>query len=934
MDIKYAQTQNPLQYSLYKTIEEIENQESSDDDDDNEDITDLVVDQKKYPSFDAKIETYSIQQLYTFLEDIFTISEERRLTDNEIIDELNKIIEKALKINTLQVEFKKWLKDFLSQTSGLFLINPKIVSTLASLFMIVFPDNNDANNALISLMETSIECCTMAIKIFSFYIKEELKLNPFDTFIRKIFCFLENMDLRPLCISVIKESLTNSHYLFESLSKSNEELLFLSTADDPISILNGLEICKQMIDAPQQKFPNDTYNFFFAEIIKAIFFFANEEIMNDIIILRLIEISNQLKSIELFYFMEPNDILYNWLSSIFLISERYFDQGETINSDLSDCLNIITNLIKFWLLPPNLLRIQDNPDFMKWKEDFVSLCLNFFLQQSHIKRSKIAKEIMENPSFCKYLGRFFSTVPEFKNIVHDQLKNQPRNVGNSVLISIFASVLKEREFVSDIRPFLRKDLHTLHYIVKYYFRIPFEKPENIDQFLFSDAHSRLLFSFSSSYLQKGRVFMTDKIMQDISNLYIRTLVNLQANDESENRLSRGIEAVLSVPFDIVKKLIETAEIVPVISELKFDFIQRFDYKDRVEDLFDHLFSIHDEQLDQSLLSNIDLSDSIKISRNSFVIVRSFFKNCIDEDHERAVEIVKPIIHQSLEAQIFLDEVSKTIKVMSEKAFHKKSQSLSLGTVEYVKIIIDFVHLLLEQFVSPLPNEEIIISQNVLKIFTNLLEVQPINFGYMAYYGDLCFQEIIDDFFGILFSKDDISFFCNDLDFARLFITFVESFINSELENANMFNCISNIFMNFFRLHEIDQCFLATMSEIILYLIENNYNIDDLLPNAMVFKISAEPKLSIFTKMLISLCKAQFDGFLSMINSKENFLSEDANELLQYICSELSSENFEYSSQFEDDFNDCIEMIKHILNITLLKDADESEEEEDIPLDDL
>lgn len=895
------------------------------------------VEYHEYPLFDAKKEVYSIQQLFDFLNDM--TDQEITIEDNEIINKLCKIREKAAKNEILREEFKKWLIDLLLKASEKFIMNPSIGNILSEIFYIVFSNNDEeANTVIENLMESSFESCKMSLNIFEFYIKSKksARLEPFDRVIRKIFKLLPNLDLRMHCLSIIVNYLTNSHILYESLNPKNERLIFLSITDDPISISNGLKICKKMIDAPQQKFPKNGYDFFFTEVMNSITFFANEEILNDVIILLVTKICLRMKSIDFFYLMEPNEFLFNWFSSIFLLSERYLNQKKAINNDLSDHLEIVDNLIEFWLLPPNFLKIQKNPDFLKWKEDFISLCMSFFLKQSRLERTlKIDVEIMENSSFCDNLGKHFSSIVNFNDIIRHRLKKDPLKIGNSVLISIFASVLDEREFTADIRPFKRSDIHSLHHIAKYYSEFELEPPQTVDQFLFSDALYRVLNSFSYTYLQKGRVFIDDSILNDISKLYVRTLINLQVDDKSIERLSRGIEAILSVPFEIVMKLVQNYQIIPEISKLHFDFIYNKKCKEQVEDLFDHLFSIQNSELDESLLSSIDFSCSADIiSPNLFVIIRSFFKNCIDDNHNRAVEIVKPIIVKSINAQIYLGEVSKTIKTMSEKVFPTKTQSLSLETVKYVKIIIEFVHLLLEQFTKALPNEEDAISQNVMKIFTNLMIYQPINFGYLSLYNDFCFLEIIDEFFTIFYSKD-IEFFCQNKDFVQNFINFMDTFIDSELENDHLTNSVSPIFKKIFELHSIEQDVLAQISGIILNLIDRKAILKGLLPSILIFKLTEEPTLNAFNKMVILLCSTHFDEFSALLSfsSEENLISDDAKELLDYICSELNSEQFEYSSQFEADFNDCIIMIKKLLTYNLFdkKEVKSKEEEEDIIL---
>lgn len=881
-----------------------------------------------YPLFQADQEIDSIQQLYQLIKDII----DEKITTKVALKILYKFRDKIMKndemLNALNIELQKWLKIFIVETSGKYAENLLMNDILSEFFYILFQANDEADSCFIYLMDYSLECCTIAIRIFGYYIRKKLVLEPFYRVIRKIIKYLQNIDLRRICLSVIRESLTNSHYLYESLTPDHP-LIFLSVSDDPTSISNGLEICKQMVEAPPLKFPPNGYEFFFHEVLKAIIFFAQEKIISDIIILQITEISLLFKTIDFFYLMDPNEFLFAWISSIFNISERFLNQEQALSSKLDDYLIIVNNLIKFWLLPPNLLKIQSTPEFNKFKEDFVSLCMSFFLKHSNNKKMKIIIQIMEDTTFCNYLGQYFSSVHTFKNIFRHQIKNYHRNIGNCVLISIFASILKEREFSINDKPFKKSDFHRFNEVIDYYVKFPLEKPETDEDFLFGDAFSRVLFSFSNTYLKKGKIdqYYYDKIIQNISVLYFRTLVNLQSDDQSKERLSRNIDSILSIPFEIIETLSKKPEFNLVVSNLKFKFIEHYRYKKEVKSLYDHLFSIHDDNLNKALLDFAYPTD--KISPNIFVIIRSFIQNCIDENQYRVMQIVIPLIQKALESQKYLGEVAETIEAISYKVFPQKSASMSPEIIDYVKMIISMVHLLLGQFISAEPNEEEIIACKVLNTFNNLLVYQPINFGFLVFYNDYCFHQIIEEFFSLLYTKD-IGFFCQDSDFVISLIQFLDSFIDAELVHDKLFNNLHVLFIQIFDLHQFGNDMLLKLSEIMIKLIGKGFKLDEsLLQCILKYKISIDPTLSIFNKLVILLCRVYYGVFFDNLKGKENLLSDDANELIQYIFSELSSENFEYTTQFETDFWDFFEMIKNVLLSSLFIENKNLEAEEDI-----
>ena len=182
---------------------------------------------------------------------------------------------------------------------------------------------------------------------------------------------------------------------------------------------------------------------------------------------------------------------------------------------------------------------------------------------------------------------------------------------------------------------------------------------------------------------------------------------------------------------------------------------------------------------------------------------------------------------------------------------------------------------------------------------------------------------------MLYTKD-IGFFCQDSDFVISLIQFLDSFIDAELVHDKLFNNLHVLFIQIFDLHQFGNDMLFKLSEIMIKLIVKGFKLDEsLLQCILKYKISIDPTLSIFNKLVILLCRVYYGVFFNNLKGKENLLSDDANELIQYIFSELSSENFEYTSQFETDFWDFFEMIKNVLLSSLFIENKNLEAEEDI-----
>lgn len=907
------------------------------------DPTDEIPATEKINQEESIIDNVSIlKQLSLLLREIQHSDE----IDFQLIEEdLYQIKDKMIKYDSFMKQYKKWYREFVTSISPLISDNPSIIDILSDILIFIFQTNISITIFLTDLMKIDSHCCLLSIKLFECCLSQRPVVQ-FDDFIYHIFQFLRKMrEFRPICLSIIRKYLLSSPFLFDSLKLSKNQnlpLLFIMIEDDPMSILNGLSICKSLIEEPISKFPENTYDYFIFNLLFVLNNLIHETIISDKTILSISEISVKLKSLEFLYWMEPNDQLFQWLESLFHLSQRYIDQNLFNENSASEIISIINNLIRFWLLPPTLLKVQNTKEFIEWRENFVSLCMSLFLHKSSKQKIIISaimkKEKASELTFYDYLGQFFSSMPNckalLKPIKHCIKNNHSLNFGFSVLISILASVYENREYAIDIKPYKHHDVHNLARIKEFYTGIPLEPPTAPEHFFLTDAHSRLLTAFSNTYLQTGTIFVDDKLIDTLSYFYVRSLVNLTVDDTSSYRLSRLIESILSIPFESIVLKIYNLPITQIIQSLSFNFLNETIFDEKAERLFAHLFSVHNDNIDISLLNDLEVRFSdLKSYSNAFRIIRSAFQYSSNETHKNLLRIVTPIFQQSLASQLFLNEVVRTLEIMSNHKYAPKSEYMSVNAIEYAKAIVEVVHQLLGQFVDALPDEEIELSRKILRVLTNLLKMPQINLGVFSYYEDSFFTDIVNDYFTVLFNKNGMVFFCRDIGFVEAFVCFFETYMDAELQNEFFFSSFLEIPITILDLDVINHSLLKKLSSSLLKLANSDHPLPNLLPSLLKYKITNDmqstnpidsPELD---TLIITLCRKQFDVFLMAINEHESRLSEESNELLEYICSELASDEFGFSPEFIIDFNHCLNVTGSLIITNLMNDDEPNLEEE-------
>ncbi|OHT06451.1 hypothetical protein TRFO_25569 [Tritrichomonas foetus] len=863
----------------------------------NQNITPNIDDDAAGNVFDSDL----INQINSLMQrDTFRVKSVTRL--------LQHITLKAQKEDNFIVEYRNWFNFFIENYSPYFINNVSLIKSLARLMCELYSNPSDLSSFLFRVMNINESCCAIGIGLFRDYLDDHFSLDHFGLIITIIFGSLLNPNLRSLCLSTICQHLTNSHFLFETLSSVNDLEFpfcfhFLCLVDPPLDIINGLKICQQMVDASIHKFPSEqTYINFFQRLMNAMNYLAHQEILSNQILIQVSEIALLFKRIELFYMMEPNDDLFNWLSSVFLLSQRFVNQNSILENSI-----FIENLIKFWFLPPNFLKIQKIQYFIDIKQEFCNLCFSLLMKKTG-KQKEIICQLIEDPTsrYFEYIGQHFSKNSEFRKILRT-INSRPNNFGNCALISIFASILEARQFIFNLCPFQKYDFIMLHKIVEFYINRPLQPPVTIEQLQYGDALSNVLIAFTKIYLKSGKISVNESLLFDLTNLYIRNLVNLQANDSDFARLDRHIQA-LDIPKHILNAISNRPEYVPVVSSLNFSFLSNTCYSTQVKHLFDHLFSVQNNILSSALLSSYVDEES----DNGLIIVRSAFDNC--NDINMLINFVVPIISKMIQSQKKLNQIAKTINKMSNMVFYR---TMCADEIHYVHLILDISNQLLNQFVLAEPDEENIIARELFHIMTNLLTVQRINFGVLAIYGDFVFHSFLENFFLILHQKN-FTFFCRDSKFVKSLISFFDAFIHSGLEHSTIFNNFEVIPNAIFSFQKFDEAALIKISEILIDILLKGVEMPTFLPNILKFYFVEERNVSSFNKLTYLVIQKYFDLFMEIINSCSDSFSDETNELLEYISGEISS-GAELLPTFEVDFVECMNMLKPYISLVLFSE---------------
>ena len=901
---------------------------------------------------------------FNSMKNLFDILHKETVNVKQFIIQMNDIISKAKKLDYFKSDFRNWFDCFLESYSNSFVNNIPIIHSLYNLFSVLFDQQEDSSSFLVKLMEKNESCFIISVEFFNYYYddyrkKEGVLINYdiFDNVIKNIFNSLGNPNLRSSCISVISENLTNSYYCFKKLDFSFETNVadvfpFLCLTDPPNDVQAGLNILMQLIDTPIQRFSsNEQYFVFFQKVIYAINYLVNEEIVSDKVIFLISEISLKMKTLSFFYLMDPNDLLFTWLLSMFILSQRFFNQESFLKKS-----DLIENLIQFWLLPPNFVKIKNQENYINWRGEFLEMFKNCIMTPSKYQE-EIISQMFEDVSsnFFEFFGKYYSYLsPEEFSSCYLQnliiLDEEVVNLGKSAVIAIFSEVLKARMLIYNLDQFLENDSKMLHGIVSFFQRLPLAAPQNNNDLLFSDSISRVLISFNDLYFKSGKFSITktafqphrlySQIIDDITYLFIRNLTNCQVDDSDYLRLSKCIDS-LNIPNFILETLSYDTNFVGFVKSLKFQYLPKYPFSLQVKKIHNLLFSLQNNEIDYFLLSNAQ-----NLSVNSMTIVNSALNKCIN------LSIIIPtaleIINKSLSSNISLDKIAKTLIILSRKNW---LSLFSNESIEYVHLLIQIASNLMGQFESAESDEKIVITSRVLVFLKNLLANPSFNFGVMEMYGDYSYNIFVNNFFSFLHQKT-FHFFCQSIDFVSSLIYFFDELLHSGLilttdkfqQYFNFTLSVSNIDkssidinqvypimifnQNFsmipntiFDLQKLNASLLELFVNILNELIRKGVQIPQILPNILNFKQTTNLSVHAFDDFLFDLIIKYHEVFIEMLesNNARAFIKPDDYDLYDYITNELANNINEIDSDFRIDLFELIHRLDSFFSSVLLKE---------------